>query len=157
MQSSFDQLAADDAQNIKETTFIKTQYATAYNIDVEKRYTNSSHATLYPDDRIVASIRIKNTGNTMLKNIQYLDTIPQIFSSEKTETYTITINEKTITRDFQYLQNGEYDALFGPMELSPGETLTLRYELTALPASYGEMVVGDMETGTVGADIFGDV
>ena len=29
--------------------------------------------------------------------------------------------------------------------------------MIALPASYGEMIVGDLERGTVGADIYGDV
>ena len=29
--------------------------------------------------------------------------------------------------------------------------------MIALPASYGEMIVGDLERGTVGSDIYGDV
>ena len=31
------------------------------------------------------------------------------------------------------------------------------YELIALPASYGEMIVDDLEKNTPGADIYGDV
>jgi hypothetical protein len=42
-------------------------------------------------------------------------------------------------------------------DIAPGETVIVSYELIALPASYGEMIVGDLEKGTVGADIYGDV
>lgn len=42
-------------------------------------------------------------------------------------------------------------------DLAPGETMEISYDLVALPASYGEMIVGDLEKGTVGADIYGDV
>lgn len=31
------------------------------------------------------------------------------------------------------------------------------YDSVALPASYGDMIVGDLEKGTVGADSYGDV
>lgn len=31
------------------------------------------------------------------------------------------------------------------------------YQLTALPMSYGEMLVGNLENGEVGEDIYGDV
>ena len=34
-------------------------------------------------------------------------------------------------------------------DLAPGETMEISYDLVALPASYGEMIVGDLEKGTI--------
>lgn len=42
-------------------------------------------------------------------------------------------------------------------DIPPGQTLEISYDMVALPASYGEMVVGDLEKNTVGSDIYGDV
>lgn len=42
-------------------------------------------------------------------------------------------------------------------DIPPGQTLEISYDMIALPASYGEMVVGDLEKNTVGSDIYGDV
>lgn len=35
--------------------------------------------------------------------------------------------------------------------------MQIRYSLKVLPVSYGEMFVGDFESGTDGADMYGDV
>jgi len=55
---------------------------------------------------------IKNTTNKKITNIEYLDTIPQIFSSEKTMEYRIKIGDKNITRKIEPLSTGEYDIHF---------------------------------------------
>ena len=55
------------------------------------------------------------------------------------------------------LSSDEYDAYFVGRDLLPGQSLEIQYDLIALPASYGEMIVGDLEKGTVGADVYGDV
>ena len=66
-------------------TFVRSQYAIAHGLSIEKTYTNKSNATLFPDDLIEARIVIKNTTNATIRNIEYLDTIPNIFSLEKTQ------------------------------------------------------------------------
>jgi hypothetical protein len=43
------------------------------------------------------------------------------------------------------------------IDIPAGATVVLSYEVTALPASYGTMIVDDLERGTVGADSYGDV
>ncbi len=70
-------------------TFVRSQYAIAYGLEIEKRYTNTTHATLYPDDHIRSTIRIRNTTNKTIQNIEYLDTLPKIFSAASTQKYTI--------------------------------------------------------------------
>ena len=49
------------------STFIRSQYAKAYGLNVEKVYTNTTHATLYPDDRIAATIRIENSSSQIMR------------------------------------------------------------------------------------------
>lgn len=92
-----------------------------------------------------------------MKNAEYLDTVPKIFSYESTKKYTITNGSKTVSRDFERISDTSYDAHFFLGDIAAGQTIELTYDLIALPASYGEMVVGDLERNTVGADIYGDV
>lgn len=54
-----------------------------------------------------------------------------------------------MSRDFELIGDGEYDAHFIVNDIAPGETVIISYELVALPASYGEMIVGDLEKGTI--------
>ena len=42
-------------------------------------------------------------------------------------------------------------------DIPPGATLEISSDMIALPASYGEMIVGDLEKNTVGSDMYGDV
>lgn len=93
-------------------TFVRSQYTRAYGLDIQKIYSNKSNLMLHPDDLIEARIIIKNITNQPIKNIEYLDTIPRIFSSEKTQKYYVTINGKTITRDFEAVGDNEFDAYF---------------------------------------------
>ena len=48
-------------------------------------------------------------------------------------------------RDIVFLQGEAYDLELRGITLPPGETMTLSYDLTALPASYGTMIVDDLE------------
>lgn len=144
LSGALDTLADSTTSNTTDT-YVRSQYATAYGLQISKQYTNTTHATLYPDDLIQARISIKNTSPTTIKNIEYLDTIPQIFSLEKTLKYTIKIGSTSTDRPFEPIAAGDYDMHFVGRDLAPGETLEISYELIALPASYGEMVVGDLE------------
>lgn len=132
-----------------EDTFVRSQYATAYGLNIEKKYTNTTHTTLYPDDLIQARISIKNTTNQTIKNIEYLDVVPKIFSLDKTEKYTVSIGGTSIDRPFESISSGDYDMYFVGRDIPPGETLEISYDIVALPASYGEMIVGDLERNTV--------
>jgi hypothetical protein len=148
---------ANWATGNKIDIFVRSQYATAYGLAIEKIYTNVTHPVLYPDDMIQARISIKNTTNTTIKNIEYLDTLPKVFSSEKTQKYTIKIGNTMVNKTFEPLSSSDYDMYFVGWDLAPGETMEILYDLVALPASYGEMIVGNLEKGTTWADAYGDV
>jgi hypothetical protein len=59
-----------------------------------------THSTLYPRDHIETTIRIRNTGTRVIKNAEYLDTLPKIFSADNTLKYKIIRGENAVTRDF---------------------------------------------------------
>jgi FG-GAP-like repeat len=139
------------------STFIRGQYAKAYGLNIEKIYTNTTHATLYPEDHITATIRIENTSSQSMRSVEYLDTIPKIFSIKDTKQYSIHRSNVSISREYDAIWDNEYDAHFTLWDISPGETIEIIYEMVALPASYGEMIVGDLEQGMVGSDPYGDV
>ncbi len=154
--SSFTDIT-NGATGDRTDTYIRSQYATAYGLNIEKVYTNITHPTLSPGDHIQAHISIRNTTASTIKDIEYLDTLPKIFSVESTQKYSVRIWNTSIDRPFEPITSGEYDIHFTWRDLAPGETMDILYDMIALPASYGEMIVGDLEKGTVGADIYGDV
>ena len=59
--------------------YVRSEYAPAYGLQVEKRYRNLSDTTLHTGDRVQVEISLKNTTNAMISAVEYLDTIPQIF------------------------------------------------------------------------------
>jgi uncharacterized repeat protein (TIGR01451 family) len=132
-------------QSSKTDVYIRSEYAGAFGAEVSRSFRDLSSPTLHTGDRIEATIMIKNTSNTPLKGLEYLDTIPAILTALDTTKYRITIGNTSMTRDFESLQRGDYDAHFTLMDIPVGQTLTLSYELRALPTRYGDMLVGDFE------------
>lgn len=141
----------------REDTYVRSQYAPAYGLSIEKVNTNLSNSTLYPGDQVQAHITIKNNTTKTIKNIEYLDTLPKIFSIENTKKYSVRIWDTSIERQFETIPWGEYNMHFSWRDLAPGETMEIVYDMVALPATYGDMIVGDLEKWTVGADSYGDV
>lgn len=142
---------------VKTDTYIKSEYAPAYGVEVARSFQNLSNPFIHAGDTIEVSIALKNTSDQTVTGVEYLDMIPAIFSSEHTTKYKVTLGDEVITRDFAYIEIGEYDAHFVGRDIPAGKTLTITYELQALPASYGEMLVGDFENGEIGHDLYGDV
>ena len=108
-------------------------------------YKNLSSTALHAGNKIEASITLKNTTTSPITNIKYLDTLPTIFDIGETKKYHIIIGGKKEERDIVFLQGESYDLELRGVTLRPGETMTLSYDLTALPASYGTMIVDDLE------------
>lgn len=100
---------------------------------------------------------IKNNGNTVIRGVEYLDTILAFFSEEDTETYTVEIDGYLTERSIESLMTGDYDLIFRVGDIPPGATAIIRFPLKVLPASYGEMIVGDLERGRSSHDLYGDI
>lgn len=160
LETQFDQTLNTPESTIANSliqTYIKSQYAPWYDLEVARSFRNISHTYLQTGDTIEAQIVIKNTGTQPKKNITYLDTIPDIFDSSSTQKYDLIIGNEKMSRDFQHITTGEYDAYFEWRDLEPWQTLTIRYELKALPMKHGNMIVGKLEKWESWDDVFGDV
>lgn len=86
--------------------------------------------------------------------MEYLDTIPTIFSTENTYKYRVKSGDTSTSGDFVLTSSSDYDTYFTIPDIPAGQSIVLSYELTALPTSYGELLVGDYEQGETGADVF---
>jgi len=137
-------------------TYIRSQYASLHGLEISKKF-QSQNAILYPYDTIQVEVSVKNLSSESQKNVKYLDSIPKIFDRDTSATYSVEITGNRVEKNFQEKDNGEFDLEFDVGEIPAGAEAKIRYTLKVLPASYGEMLVGDFEEGTVGHDNFGDV
>lgn len=129
---------------VKTLTYIRSEYAPAYQIQISKTYKNTSQKLLHAGDRVEVDISITNSGTTLLKDLEYLDTIPSIFDPADTRTYSVGIDTAYEERPFT-LSDDTYDARFTLPDIPVGKTLHIKYSVTALATSYGEMLVGNYE------------
>jgi hypothetical protein len=72
--------------------FVRSEYAQAYDIEIEKRFLNvSSPDLLRTGDRIRVEVALKNTSSGTIDSLEYLDTIPSIFTLLDGGTYRTDI------------------------------------------------------------------
>ena len=71
--------------------YVRSEYAPAYGLEIEKRYTDISSGYLKSGDRIRVQVSLKNTTTNTISNISYLDTIPQIFDIPENPVYTVSL------------------------------------------------------------------
>lgn len=102
----------------RRRTYIKSEYASAYGVEIEKSYTNLAGSILHAGDTVEADISIKNTTGKKISNTEYLDTIPEIFDRANTKKYTLVLDGKSEEREFHPLSD-DYDALFRLIDIPP--------------------------------------
>lgn len=125
-------------------TYVRSEYAPAFGVEISKLYRNTSGRTLRAGDRVEVDIALKNTGTSPITDGEYLDTIPVLFDPENTDTYTLTLSGMSEERRFERIRE-DYDAAFSLVTIPVGATLHITYEVEVLPASYGEMIVSKLE------------
>lgn len=129
---------------VKLETFIRSQYASLAQANVEKKY-SSKNNLLYPDDVIEVTISLKNNSAEAMKKVVYLDMITKIFAKDNSNNYEVEISGKKIEKNFVEPEGGEYNLQFEIDEIPANSEAKIRYTLKVLPASYGKMLVGDFE------------
>ncbi len=138
-------LSPSSPQNATTSNFVYSEYAPAFGLDIQKTYNNISAAKLHAGDLIQVDIALKNTTTSTLSQIEYLDTIPKIFDPKDTKKYQLIIDNEATEKNFVPLTSGDFDADFIGMDIPAGKTLHIRYTLKALPTTYGEMQVGNLQ------------
>lgn len=71
--------------------YVRSEYAPAYGLEIEKKYRNITSSTLHGGDRIIVEITIKNTTASTIKNVEYLDTLPKIFDLPDDPKYQVIL------------------------------------------------------------------
>lgn len=138
-------LAASSTPNTSSSNFVYSEYAPAFGLDIQKTYTNISASKVHAGDLIQVDIALKNTTTSTLSQIEYMDTIPKIFDVRDTTKYQLIIDDEATEQKFVPLTTSDFDADFVGMNIPAGKTLHIRYTLKALPATYGEMQVGNLQ------------
>lgn len=125
--------------------FVHSEYAKVFGLDISKSYKNISSDTLHSGDKVQVDITLRNTTTSTITGIKYLDTIPKIFDPSGTSKYQVELAGNVEEKSFSFLDVGDFDVSLIGRDIPAGETLHLKYQVQALPASYGEMQVGNLE------------
>ncbi len=98
-------------------TYVKSEYAPAYGLSIEKHYRNLNSPTIRAGDAIEVDIALTNTSKTPITGLEYLDTIPKIFDTENTTTYRVTLGGESQEKPFEWLATEEYDSHFSVRDI----------------------------------------
>lgn len=120
-------------------TYIRSEYAEAENISVERTF-SSSGSRLQTGTPVTVTITIINNSANTLENGEYLDSVGSIFSLADTKTYSQTTSDTPIELPITFLQD-EFDILMQYPSIAPGGKVTLSYTVTTLPITYGDLIV----------------
>ncbi len=83
--------SSTQSASINSDLYVRSEYAPAYGIEIEKKYKNITSSTLHGGDRIQVEITLKNTTASTMKNIEYLDTLPKIFTLPNEAKYQVIL------------------------------------------------------------------
>lgn len=111
-------------------------------LEITKTFIDTTPEFLQTDDRVNVELTFRNTGTTTLNNIAYVDNIPRHFILPERKFEVVGDEEKELPMKPGL---GLYDYLIDGFFLAPGEEITVRYALQALPLKYGYMQVGLFE------------
>ncbi|MCD5380636.1 VCBS repeat-containing protein, partial [Candidatus Gracilibacteria bacterium] len=136
--------------HVDSTTFIKSEYARAAGIEVDKKFNDVNGANLQSGDLVDVTVVLKNTTETPKIGVAYVDSVVSPFEMSEMK---ITIANKAIEREAP----AGYNLLVDGIDLAAGESITIKYTLRVLPITFGDIKLGLFEEGTAGDDLYGDI
>lgn len=135
----------------KETTFIKSEYAHIEWLEVKKQYNDLNGETLKRGDEIQVTVTLTNTSSHNLRDIAYVEDIPNVFSlNEEKE----MISDNNLT---PLVAPSGYDFLVEDFSLYPWESTEFSYFLTTNSYSFWYIDVGLFEAWESWDDDYGDI
>jgi len=137
-------------------TFVRSEYAGAFGVSISRSFKIRLE---HPFILEIVLLRVWNLLIQVQKPWKYrISWCPSFYIFIRNTTqYRLETNGVSVSRNFEFLNSSDYDAHFVLSDIAPWQKLVLSYELTALPASYGQMLVWDLEKWESWADIYGDV
>lgn len=127
-------------------TYIRSPYAEAKGLKVEKRYKDLNGGMLQSGDRIEITLDLTNTTPSSMSKGVYLDSNDEhIFRADEGSTYHITKTGTGVSLPMVPLQSGDYDNAFELGTLAAGQRVEIVYTVIAMPVAYGKIYVGLLE------------
>ncbi len=136
--------------HVDSTTFIKSEYAHAAWIEVDKKFNDVNGENLQSWDLVDVTVVLKNTTETPKTGVAYVDSVVSPFEMSEMK---ITIANKAIERKAP----AWYSLLVDDIDLAAGESITIKYTLRVLPITFGDIKVWLFEEWTVGDDLYWDI
>ena len=133
------------------TTFIRSEYSETLWVKVEKSFTDINEGLLQTWDIIQAEIILTNTSTSTIDDLAYIDDLPESFTMHSDEIEVVNNNQAVVNWPWSF------DILLDDISLSPGQSITLKYEVKTPPIRFGFLQVWDYELWKVGEDEFGDI
>ncbi|EKE29579.1 MAG: hypothetical protein ACD_2C00141G0001 [uncultured bacterium (gcode 4)] len=137
----------------KTRTFMRSQFAEASKIWIEKTYTDANGKFLKGDDIINVSLKITNNWTSSLNNIIYYDSNKNFLQQEWESVYTLTIGKNTSSRSLKTKDDWEFDLAFDNFSLAAWETALISYRLRMPSVSFWKVIVWLLQKN----DIYGDI
>ena len=151
LSTYWDSTTIQGTNAVDSTTFIKSEYAQAAWIQVEKRFEDINAENLQSGDLVEVTVTLTNTSGTTKSWIAYVDSIVSPF--EMTQVWVIT-DEGIIER----WAPAWYNLLLDEITLDSWESTVINYTLRVLPITFGHIKVWLFEEEwTVWDDLYWDI
>lgn len=136
---------------LKETTFIKSEYAETIWLEVEKIFKDRNWWNIKNEDIIDVEIKIKNTSWNTLNNLVYVDKVPSYIKFSKS---SISANIDNIKIKNPW---STYDFLVDSFSLKSNEEITIKYFWAIKTLRYTDIRVWLFEEWEEGDDKYWDI
>ncbi|EKE27248.1 MAG: hypothetical protein ACD_3C00233G0001 [uncultured bacterium (gcode 4)] len=137
----------------KTRTFMRSQFAEANKVWIEKSFSDANWKFLKSNDIINVTLKITNNWSSPIKNVIYYDSNKNFLKHDWESVYTLAIGKNTFTRNLKIKDDGEFDLAFDDFSLNPWETATIIYKLKMPTVSFGKVLVWLLQKN----DNYGDI
>ncbi|MDD2566021.1 MAG: VCBS repeat-containing protein [Candidatus Gracilibacteria bacterium] len=152
--SGMTNISAINTQAIEKTkTFIRSQFAEAYKVSVDKTYTDINGKFLQSGDLVEVTLKIANNSGKKLTNLVYFDSNQNFLQSDDNAVYTLTTKDGTTNSPLKKKDDTEFDLIFDNFDINSGDTAIIKYKLKMPNVSFGKITVGALKSD----DKYGDV
>lgn len=142
----------------KITTFLRSEYSSVEWVSIKKIYNDKNWNYLKSWDKVSIKVEITNNKSTTIRNVSYLDEIPEplsitddtIFKFKKWTDYK-SISPKS-SPDWS-----SFDFMIDHFDLAPSETITLEYDLETQSFLIGYIKAWLFEKWELWDDSYGDI
>lgn len=149
---------SDSSSKQSVVTFIRSQFADAKGVKVEKVYADTNGGQLQADDPIKVTLKITNNTSATINGGVYLDSNDTKIFRASAHDAQYTIHHSTdvgtgTTQNLVTTNGGDFDYVFSLGTLPANDTIEITYSLSANAISYGKVVVGALDASDPDGDV----